>query len=354
MLQPLVRLVSKALFTVLFGVHVLLRLFNQDIPWLWITRLMFWFGEHAGTGQGRILAVDELHVLPTHSVNGKRPFVIRAFHHEVSINTFLKEVGGETSVQTHSYDEKGDISDETISLADLVVRIQKGMSSNAKSVTFPPETCRSLLDGVEEAVDSIRGTTGMKWTDLARQFFIGGTDTFTRCHADPSLNCYLQISGIKRWRLSPPSSACELYVLPRGNNISYNSTVLKAKDSRFPAYERTDWYVVDLRPGDLLVIPPFWFHEVQNRESAMGCRNDKSSAEKDVVVGLAMNWLSPKHAWRQSFIMAAGSLLRPRPWRRYLRPDVCSVDEKLMKSCRQVCSCHDEFGRLGRDKKTAK
>lgn len=338
----------ELLFTLLFGCHVLLGIFDQKVPWLWVSRLMFWFGERAGRGKGQRFSVEELTVKDANLKKRRDPFVIRTFlEHTLSIEELVESIGPQSPVQTHSYGDLGGIVDEMITLTDLVKRIQLGRSTNAKAATFPREALHSLLEDLEDRVDTIRGTTGLPRSDLAQQFFVGGTDTFTRCHADPSLNCYLQLSGVKRWRLAPPSCAGGLYVLPRGRNISYISTVLKVEegDIRYHSYERTDWYVTDLHPGDLLVIPPFWFHEVQNRPSPNG-------NQKEVVVGLAMNWLSPKHAWRQAPLMAAGSLLRPRLWQRHIFPMACSVDDDIMTACRQVCGCQDANG-LERDKKVA-
>lgn len=356
--MAILRSLCNAAFSVLFGLHVMVGAFGQTVAWVWLSRLMFWFGERAGTGRRCRQSVDEL-LEQDASANRKQPFVVRRFSHPVAIEELVQQVGGHAKVQTHSYSNcgGGGTTDETITLSDLTERIRQGMSTNAKSIVFAPEAVSPLLQGLETRVDRLRGTTGMPWTELARQFFIGGTDTFTRCHADPSLNCYLQLSGVKRWRLAPPSSACELYVLPRGNNISYNSQVLKtastAENARYPAYERTDWYVVDLQPGDLLVIPPFWFHEVQNRkdESKQSGNGTGTKKQQDVVIGLAMNWLSPRYAWRQAVIMAAGSLLRPRLISRYVRPTKCAVDESIMTSCRQVCCGHEEY-KINRDQKT--
>lgn len=290
-----------------------------------VSRGMFWLGERAGTGTGKRAEVDEVtEEEAQRRIQERRfaPMVVRGFQQPIAFDDIVAAT--DVPVPTHSYDSE--IRKETMKLSELKSRIDRGETTNAKTVheVFQGEKGRQLLERCVDTrrVDILRGTTGMPWTELAAQLFVGGPGTYTRSHADPSLNCYLMVAGRKRWRLSPPGSAPDYYVLPRGRNVSYNSLVLNDEDHRYPAYDRADKLEVILEPGDLLIVPPFWFHDVLNLEMA---------------VGIALNWLSVDHAWCQNRLMTAGSLLSFRHLFRYLWPTAYPVDDDLMRGCRHTC-----------------
>ncbi|KAJ1454676.1 hypothetical protein M885DRAFT_521642 [Pelagophyceae sp. CCMP2097] len=72
--------------------------------------------------------------------------------------------------------------------------------------------------------------------------WVGAAATFTPAHADPRDNLFAQVSGVKRWRLWPPSAA---------------------------APEAPPAVRVDIRPGQLLYVPRGWWHDVQALEPAI-------------------------------------------------------------------------------------
>lgn len=291
-----------------------------------LTRLMFWLGEVVSSGHHerwhiKEVARDDEEAMQVLVAAARSPFVVRGWQQSPAT---LDEMAAATSasILVHSYDKHGS---RTMTLAELRDMIAEGSTANAKSVheIFQGDRGHALLARCvdRERIDSMRGTQGRPWGPLAALAFVGGKGTLSRCHADPFANLYLQLEGTKRWFLAPPSAVSALYVLPRAN-VAYISIVGDRDANRhkqFPAYDRCDKGVVDLGPGDLLFIPPFWFHEVRNLCTA---------------VGLAMCWLDGR--LRMPSIMALGSMSSWRFLQRWLKPESHPVDDELMRSCRRL------------------
>ena len=203
------------LFTTLFAIHVFLGIFVEIHTLPWITQWMFWLGRATGTArrgsQGTIQFAENSNGVSIRQVDSKKPYVIRGFFRKVTIEELMAHAGPTTLVQTHAY-EKNRLKDETMTLKDLVKKIRGGLSTNAKSIVFEGAHDFEPFSGLKERVDGLRGTTEMPWKDLSMQFFIGGEGTMTRCHADPSFNCYLQLSGVKRWSNPPTLHSTQLEV----------------------------------------------------------------------------------------------------------------------------------------------
>ncbi len=92
----------------------------------------------------------------------------------------------------------------------------------------------------------------------------------------------IQVTGTKRFLLWPPSEADNLYLYPfihpraLSSQVSFrespaanlNTTVTAAavaasavaQQKAFPRYRRARAVVAELKPGDVLYVPPLWFH----------------------------------------------------------------------------------------------
>ena len=242
--------------------------------------------------------------------------------------------------------------DESILIPELAQRIANGETTNVKGLcaadAWPTSSvpCRAL-------VDRLRGTEGRPWGRYSALLYIGGGGTYTRAHADPFDNYYLQISGVKRWVLFPPSAAPFLAAaVPRGDdgaNAAFVSThppstryaTSPPSAEAFPEFwaaARPEALVVDLQPGDLLHVPPCWFHSVENLGDAT-----------EPCVGMSMGWLSPRRAFSCSPLLAAcffvfnpaffstnGWLYRRVVWPALARYGLAAarVDDDMMQPCR--------------------
>lgn len=75
-------------------------------------------------------------------------------------------------------------------------------------------------------------------------------------HYDVMANVYTQIRGSKRMILFPPSDVSHLCFAPDASSSSLD--VFSALDT--PALSQTRPYEAMLGPGDMLLLPPMWFH----------------------------------------------------------------------------------------------
>jgi hypothetical protein len=112
--------------------------------------------------------------------------------------------------------------------------------------------------------------------------WIASAGTTTAAHYDSYHNFFTQLNGTKRFFLMPPSAAVALYAFPRLHPSYRQSQVdltMQSNDPRlkedFPrmadlvktlhgrgskSSSSMDAMVVDLEPGDVLYVPPYWFH----------------------------------------------------------------------------------------------
>ena len=85
-------------------------------------------------------------------------------------------------------------------------------------------------------------------------------------HYDKSLNLVLQCFGTKRWTLWSPESLGSLRLHP--------ATHPSRRQARDPFSSRADRFPppamqIDVRPGELLFVPPFWTHAVESTTHAL-------------------------------------------------------------------------------------
>jgi len=86
-------------------------------------------------------------------------------------------------------------------------------------------------------------------------------------HCANNLNTFMMIEGRKRWVLIDPSHLLLAYPYLSHVNFYQLSLVRKEEDTeRLPLYRYCPRQVVDLQPGDCLLVPSWWYHSVTNLE----------------------------------------------------------------------------------------
>ena len=96
--------------------------------------------------------------------------------------------------------------------------------------------------------------------------WMGQPHVIAHCHYDGYHNFYAQLFGRKRFTMFRPTEWPGLYPYPFLHpshaqaqvNISDNASI-----SMFPAVKHLEGYQVLLEPGDVLYMPPLWFHHVE-------------------------------------------------------------------------------------------
>jgi hypothetical protein len=95
----------------------------------------------------------------------------------------------------------------------------------------------------------------------------GGPGATSITHFDEMHNLYFQLHGSKTFILQPPSAHTQLYLYPPHHPASRHSALdqLNASEWQSVAFSRAvqrHALLVQLEAGDVLALPPYWFHRV--------------------------------------------------------------------------------------------
>ena len=136
----------------------------------------------------------------------------------------------------------------------------------------------------------------------------------TVAHHDWSHNWYVLLTGVKRFVLYPPNVSAHLYMYPflHPHATKLQPNVLSKKSiagfSHFPVQEAQE---VILEAGDVLYVPPYWFHDVSTLEPAMAIAvwspsRDDGLSDALLALGLPVSRTLPlKKQLRLLFIWTA-------------------------------------------------
>eukprot|EP00301_Raphidiophrys_heterophryoidea_P010938 c1629_g1_i1.p1 GENE.c1629_g1_i1~~c1629_g1_i1.p1 ORF type:complete len:366 (-),score=66.28 c1629_g1_i1:314-1411(-) len=106
----------------------------------------------------------------------------------------------------------------------------------------------------------------------AISLWAGQASVLSPCHYDGYRNFYTVLLGRKRFRIFPPTAADSLrpypYLHPHHAQCQTNVS-LAATDSSVVGSLGSIEMVAELSPGDMLYLPPMWFHEVETLEPSV-------------------------------------------------------------------------------------
>lgn len=159
---------------------------------------------------------------------------------------------------------------EEIGFGAFLKQVQEG---GAKYMRFSPlfEQFPDLLRDFDHAFfrERVRNPFGMSF-----QLFIGGKGTFTPLHNAMTPFFFLNACGIKRWALIPNHYLAVLNP-PADAESTYNHSAVSLDFSNadaFPGIDCIDRMEVVMQPGDLLYVPSWMWHCVQNDSPTIGVR----------------------------------------------------------------------------------
>lgn len=103
------------------------------------------------------------------------------------------------------------------------------------------------------------------------RIYIGPAGTVTPLHHDLPENLYTLVYGRKRITLFHPDDSKFLYRNPVWSRLpNFSQVNPEAPDlEAFPKYGRARPLVVDLKAGETLYIPSFWWHHLRNMETSI-------------------------------------------------------------------------------------
>ena len=101
--------------------------------------------------------------------------------------------------------------------------------------------------------------------------FMSGGGTNTPVHNARQSNLFLQIEGQKRWFLWPADYA---YLFrPEANRMAAKHcdfNPFQPDLEKYPGYQYLDYYEATIEPGDILYVPPYMWHYVENLSPSIG------------------------------------------------------------------------------------
>eukprot|EP00467_Chlorarachnion_reptans_P001128 CAMPEP_0114500496 /NCGR_PEP_ID=MMETSP0109-20121206/7997_1 /TAXON_ID=29199 /ORGANISM="Chlorarachnion reptans, Strain CCCM449" /LENGTH=899 /DNA_ID=CAMNT_0001678165 /DNA_START=246 /DNA_END=2945 /DNA_ORIENTATION=- len=150
----------------------------------------------------------------------------------------------------------------TFSAKDLVNRTLRQNTSTVSDMAYH---LGELPEAIKEIIDPSPIFLSYKdkhRDDSANQFlWISSGGVVTHTHCDMDHNFFVQLHGEKRFLLYPPHTYEHLALFPRIHPLWHKSqfnSINQSSDSYAPLVS----YRSDLEPGDILYVPPYWFHRV--------------------------------------------------------------------------------------------
>ncbi|KFD49591.1 hypothetical protein M514_09534 [Trichuris suis] len=142
-------------------------------------------------------------------------------------------------------------------------------------------------------------TLGLPYDGRESTFWMGTSGSFTACHYDTyGFNLVAQLCGKKLWILFPPEDSDLL----KGSHLPFEESSVYSGCDLFhpPVYLRLSHpRVVILEPGDVLFVPPRWWHFVQCIEDSISVNNwiavssDRESRMDEAVTRACIAILKP-------------------------------------------------------------
>jgi len=184
---------------------------------------------------------------------------------------------------------------EITTLGKVVAGIKSG---RRQCLRFSP-----IIDENPELKDDL----DMKWLAGFRsrfsfrgvpQFFLAPATTYTPMHCALECNAFIQLHGKKRWIIYPARYQ-PLLEPPAARTVYFHSDVHPDRDSgKFPLAPYAPSFEVVLNEGDVIYIPPFAWHYVENQTDT-------------IAVGYRYNSL--RAAMRSSWPLTVARFLATKP-----------------------------------------
>ena len=209
-------------------------------------------------------------------VAGNRPVVLRGAINDWpalklwTFRYFMENFGNVDANAARVKDGKGYINVEegikfkSFSLKEALARVEDGKLEESWTISTPVSLLpKSLL----KDYTAPRYCAGGKF--LTSLVFLGASGLATPLHQDLQENLYTTIKGRKRITLFAPSAP--VYPYSRFSKLpNFSQVDLGYPDyRRFPRLAKAQPYSAELSAGEILYIPSFWWHYIQNLEPSV-------------------------------------------------------------------------------------
>jgi len=221
-----------------------------------------------------------------------------------------------------------DVEVRHMTLAEQVTRMLEGGSDYVSFLTElftrNPELGKDIdVPGLSAYIEPPR------WTpEPIFKFFMGAGGTSTQWHCAELQNFFVQIHGTKEWRMCSPDWTPCLYprVISLSQQYCHGMVDFRNPDlERYPLYAHAPVRRVVLEAGDVLYVPPFWWHCVLNPE---------------VSIGLAVWWINLLPAMRSHFTLFWLTVMSPQHLLRQLKERLERKDHRTAVTASTIFRHH--------------
>lgn len=164
--------------------------------------------------------------------------------------------------------------------------------------------------------------------------WIGQPNVIAHCHYDGYHNFYVQLYGRKKFTLFSPTQWPGLYPYPFLHPSHAQSQVNlshPADAKEFPLSGHLEAYEVTLDPGDVLYIPPLWFHHVESLTTSISVNvwtHSQQSVAMETIHVLDVPFTQVR--WHGEHLKAiGGSMLIYRAIERVCHARKCPLTDKF-------------------------
>ncbi|XP_011403823.1 PREDICTED: uncharacterized protein LOC105312682 [Amphimedon queenslandica] len=163
--------------------------------------------------------------------------------------------------------------------------------------------------------------------------WIGQPNVIAHTHYDGYHNFYAQLYGTKKFTLLRPTQWPGLYPYPflHPSHAQAQVNLSRLEDAKeFPLSSRLEVYEVTLEPGDLLYMPPLWFHYVESLSISISV-NVWTDSEQSILMEKAFGLPLPldQVKWHGEHLRAiAGSMLTVSLVDRVCKARECPLTDK--------------------------
>jgi lysine-specific demethylase 8 len=103
------------------------------------------------------------------------------------------------------------------------------------------------------------------------QTFIGASDRITPIHAGTTAFFYIMADGEKKWTLFSASSSVMVGAIPGGRVYNFSDVDINNPNlNKYPGFDLLTKYSCHLKKGDILFVPTWMWHEVENLTESWG------------------------------------------------------------------------------------
>jgi hypothetical protein len=121
------------------------------------------------------------------------------------------------------------------------------------------------LNGVE--FQSVSTGVSILGDSMKLLLWIGASNVSAIAHYDHAFNTFMMLKGSKRFIVAPPRDTAGMYLHPAPTHSHRQSQLNNLDNIDFVAYPKArlvEFSEATLGPGDLIFLPPFWYHSVES------------------------------------------------------------------------------------------